>query len=392
MVRGLVEFKLEAEIEINAMKALLKLEKMEKRPEIIWALKNLDKLIEIASLEDYEEGIHDSRLIGNISLTKGEAKQLIRFLEYMGLVRGNNLTTLGEEALQSGDIYVPEMGIYKVYFIYDAIFGPRIICYDRDEPDTDTKGFLDQLEIYEKFEDKEFDIIARKGSDERKSRIKISFVRKDSDSPTVFMMEGIKGKITINGKGDKIDAMLITKIKDFEIIQKVELVLDKDINLKYWISNWNPEIEAKEVSYDDIKNDIVALENFHKMYPLKDVCIWINGEKYWIYKNNKRDEFCHWSGHVKVSLVPKDESDLFRWLSFLVRKHLKVSKVYPTTEYIENKVNDFLKPIKDKIEKKFGRFRFDNRKFLNDLKRNNDELYWKIMATSDLSIKTLEKI
>lgn len=385
--KNLVEFELSINIEINVIKAVAILEKLEKRPDIHWILRNIEILRELASMSPAEEFMArvDNRVINNIPLSSGEAKQLFRYLESLGLVdRNYELTSLGEEAIKTGEVFVPERGLYKFYYVDDAIFGPRIFYYDRVKP-VDEKDLLDSFKIYEDFEGIDHKTAVRQGDNYFRSRIKIKFIRKSTEEPKVLVESGIEGKLIVSHKNGKTIAKLSANVESISIEHEEEININLDENLKSWIPGWDPSIQAGIITYEEVRQDEQAFRTFMKTYRFSEVCLWTNSGKYWVkYPNGETKELCAWEGYAKVPLVPTTIKDLNLWLMDLIIRELKNKQIYPTEEYIKNLVERLLVPINEKISKKFGRYSYNVNFLKSKLRDMRDELYWRIMATMDL--------
>jgi len=97
----MVLIKARKKMDINQITAILILKRKEKRPDIIYLIKHWESM----------------------QISDGERVNLCQYLESLNLMRNERITPDGERAIKSGDVMIPESGVYNLFYVQDAVFG-----------------------------------------------------------------------------------------------------------------------------------------------------------------------------------------------------------------------------------------------------------------------------
>lgn len=298
------------QITIKHISAILTIKMKESRPDLVYLMRNLEQL----------------------DVTDGERLNLRRHLEYLNLIKDGVITTVGDNAVETGMTYIPESGFYDLFYIAQPELGldAEIIHFERKSPDRDNSdGNTKPFSEYEQFDGKKW--ISWK---EKELEFGVYFERSGDNPPMVIHVNGISCGVTL-ASTDCLSAQHTIKMKspEFNYEDKSYAKFDLSENLPNLISDWDDKMKAKRVSFKEIKNNSDLLRNFK----MRDHGL----AKKLIFADTEDDDT--WSIDIDhIDIVPKTGNDAEAWLGALLRLRLQEDKCHATLKYCEDIIRDII--------------------------------------------------
>lgn len=298
------------QITIEHISAILTIKLKESRPDLIFLMKNF----------------------GQLDVSGGELANLQYHLEYLNLFKDGIITTSGDNAIETGMVYIPESGFYDIYYISQPELGldAEIIHFERKSPnmdnmDGDTKPFSE----YEQFDGKKW--ISWK---DKEVEFVVYFERSGDNPPMIILKKEIDCIVKLDSKDyPSMQNTMRMNGNEFKYEDKSYTNFDLNENLPNLISDWDSQMNAKRVSFKNIKDNSDLLRQFKtRGHGL---------EKKLIFSDGKDDDI--WSIDIDhIDIVPKTNRDAEKWVGALLRLHLQEEKCHATLEYCEDVVSNLI--------------------------------------------------
>jgi len=298
------------QIEINRISAVLTIKLKESRPDLVFLMKNLEKL----------------------KITQGERLNLQLYLDYLNLVRDGVITTSGERAIETGMVDIPESGFYDLFYLSQKELGldAEIIHFERKSPDkNNTEGKTIAFDTYKKFDRKNWT-----SWKEKELEFSVYFERSGDNPPKIIRKGSIGGEVTLNSNNNSSTHQLLkVSANDFSYETQTFTQFDLDENLSNLIENWNNDIKVKYVTFEEVKDKSENLRNFKmREHGLKGKLIFADAQD---------DDT--WSIDIDhIDIVPKDFKDTKLWLGQLLLYRLKQEQCHATFEYCEDIIDGII--------------------------------------------------
>ncbi len=347
-------------VDVHRIDCLLQLVLSEKRPDLVWFLRQL-------------------KARGSWNLSRGEEKNIEQYLQYLGLINDRDLTQAGEDALERDYVMIPEAGLYELLFVKDQIFGNRIIHYQRkqprDIPPGDTQDFTDSALYDEKIH---INLSEKSKSDKR---FWIRFQRQHNETPKVIFTGILDADLTVtydSKKGSSICSFILKK-NNLNISTSNSLnAFSPEENLSSWLKNWDSEIKAVELTFDEAKENPATLNGFR-------TSMGIEGKELFLGEVIDGGD---WYVEVTVPAVPKTKKDAEAWITRLLTDDLTKKERYLSVIELEKLEHDKLVP--SPIGKKFKDFFIPAKRLLKRWKEEekDTDIYRRVMAIEDLNFSS----
>lgn len=298
------------QITIKHISAILTIKLKESRPDLIFLMKNFEQL----------------------DVSAGELLNLQLHLEYLNLIKDGVITTSGDDAVETGMVYIPESGFYDLYYIVQPELGldAKIINFERKSPNMDNMvGDTKPFSEYEQFDRQKW--ISWK---DKELEFVVYFERSGDNPPMIIFKKEIDCVVTLDSKDYPfMQNTMRMNGNEFKYEDISYINFDLNENLPNLISNWDSQMNAKRVSFKDIKDNFDLLRKFKKRgHGL---------EKKLIFADGKDDDT--WSIDIDhIDIVPKTNRDAEKWVGALLRLHLQEDKCHATLEYCEDVVSDLI--------------------------------------------------
>ncbi len=347
----MIAIEMEKEINVNRIICLLELKIKEKRPDLIWFLRNLGKW-------DFSEG---------------EEKNMFRYLDYLGLVKGNNLTDIGRDALTSGFVLVPEAGIYELLYIQDKVLGNVVIDFNRIDPKKELEGNLEEFSNYENFDEKIFEIFKKNKNDQ----FWLKFEKPMDGPPRVIIKNPIKGNLKVRFGLDKPPEIEFDcRNGNTLYYRKVQFDgFDPKKNLSKWFKNWDLNNNSLSLTFDEAKENPGILNSFRRSIKLIGQSLFLGRDK----------DDGDWKVNVAVPVLPKTETDARKWLNDLLLKKVVEKSGYISISEIERMEKELINSTP--IKKKFPKIVASGDEFFEGMKKDNQlrDISRMVQTVEDLS-------
>ena len=358
--------KLEAKrsVEIKEIFGIMELWKTEKRPDMASLLQRLD-----------ENRLND--------LSKGEKENLKRYFQELGLLTSSRnplLTRDGQNLIDTKTMKVPERGIYKLYYIDDPFVGKEIIDYEEMDPsdreeNMEEIGKVIEFEDFEELEDREFK--RKLSGDDKNHSFHVQFVRYDNNSPRVAEGNIISNDLTLKYPASHdTDARWKLEVNTGRKTGILEGSVHIDIveTISSFIGNFSEEHLVVKMEFKEAEKEPPVLKNFKKTFNL-------NSKIYFRGISDDND----WEISLTLPVVPKTPEDATRWIAHLLKEEIiKLDRKYITKSTIEKEYSKILENSLIPDVMKDWYFSVDS--FIEELKYENEELYYRIWATEDLFV------
>jgi len=348
----MIHVKATKKVEVHRIECLLQLKVNEKRPDLVFFLRKL----------------------GRWGMSSGEERNMEGYLEFLNLVRDGELTDEGEKALKTGNVMVPEAGLYELLYVIDKTFGERIISYQRKEPrdilEGNTQGFSDFTHFDEKVHP---DLSAK---DQKRGFFWIQFQRQRNETPKVITTGTLEAILTVTFDlgSDAKRRFRFEKNKRTIINEEPLPSFNIDRNMANWVKGWDDSIQALEMTYEDAKENPATLNGFTVNRPFQGKSLHI-GETV---------DDSDWAVEITIPVVPKSKRDAEDWLYHLLLDDLAKNARYLSVEHLERLVGEKIEGTP--IDARFPDFLIPGKKLLERMKKEEDnrDPYWRIMAVEDL--------
>ncbi len=352
----MISINMEKEINVNRIICLLELKVKEKRPDITWLLGNL----------------------GQWGLSKGEEKNLIRYLEYLNLVKSYNLTAVGQDALDSGFVMVPEAGVYELLYIQDKVLGNVAIDFNRINPKNDLEGNREEFTGYETFDEKIFEVFKKNKNDQFWLRFEKP-INGPSGPPTVIVNNPIKGSLKVRFGLDKPPEIEFNcsngRTQNYRRKQFDDFNPKK--NLSKWFKNWDSNNNSLSLTFDEVKDNPGILNSFRSSIKLIGQSLFLGRDK----------DDGDWKVNIVVPVLPKTEADARKWLNNLLIEKIVERSGYISISEIERMEQEIINSTP--IENKFPKIKASGNDFFEEMKKDNQllDISRMVQAVEDLSPK-----
>ncbi|MDD3052532.1 MAG: ATP-binding protein, partial [Candidatus Cloacimonetes bacterium] len=351
----MTEFIAEKKAVVSRIKAVVTVYIQEKRPEIIYLLKNIDTL----------------------SLKKGEKDNLKRYLADLGLydLRNDRRSDMGQKALLNDMVTIPQTGLYGLSYVVDPVPGiySQIVDYNPEQPVRElSKQATEPMENYRDFDDAEFT-----SWNNENGSFRVVFERPEGSKPRVITDREVPAEVKISGNSDGKCQLVINcsklKLRHNDVNYFSFSLKD---NIKNLIPGYDPEIDAIRVGFNEIKDDREAFEKFRKSsYNFDDKTLIFN-------RDNDDDR---WNVKIKnIDLVPETKSDAEKWVFNLALGELMsdIDKFYFTMEHCDVICNK--KYAETPISRVFNGTTANMVNFRNFLENENPRILAEIKIAEDL--------
>ena len=347
----MISINMEKEINVNRIICLLELKVKEKRPDITWLLGNL----------------------GQWGLSIGEKNNLIRYMEYLNLVKGYNLTDVGQDALDSGFVMVPEAGVYELLYIQDKVLGNVAIDFNRINPKNDLEGNIEKFTGYETFNEKIFEVFKKNKNDQ----FWLRFEKTKNGPPRVIKKSSIKGSLKVRFGLDKPPEIEFNcsngRTQNYRREQFDGFNPKK--NLSKWFKNWDSNNNSLSLTFDEAKDNPGILNSFIIRKKLIGQSLFLGRDK----------DDGDWKVNIMVPVSPKTEADARKWLNNLLIEKIVEKSGYISISEIERMEQKIINstPIKNK----FPKIKASGNDFFEEMKKDNQllDISRMIQAVEDLS-------
>jgi len=350
--KNMIHVKATNKVEVHRIECLLQLKVNEKRPDLVWFLWKL----------------------GRWGMSSGEERNMEGYLEFLNLVRDGELTNEGDKALETGNVMVPEAGLYELLYVIDKIFGERIISYQRKEPrdilEGNTQGFSD----FTYFDEKVHPDLSAK--DKKRGGFWIQFQRQRNETPKVITTGTLEAGLTVTFDLQSDAKRVFRFEKNKRMITHEESLssFNIDRNLTNWIKGWDASIRAREMTYEEVKENPATLNGFI-------VTMLFQGKS--LHVGEAVDD-SDWDVEITIPVVPRSKKDAENWLYHLLFDDLTKNARYLSIEHLEHLVREKIKGTP--IDARFKNFLIPGKKLLAKMKKEEDnrDPYWRVMAVEDL--------
>ncbi len=353
----MIQIEANKEVDIHVIQSICQVKLKTERKDIAYYLKNLRNL--------------------RSNFSNGEINNILNYLEYLGLIKNGSLTPLGEKAIETNQVMIPEAGVYQIIYIKDKIFGNGILNLDRVEPSNILEGNIVDFEDYEIFNGKYHKI--RNVKDKNEIEFWIKFEKQKDSFPKILNLSNLRGQIEFNYKLDDkkvVTNKLSLKFKfnenSFNFATQIKN-FDLNSNLSLYERNWNPQIGKLEVEYEDIKDNINSKKSFQLIEHITT-----NG-----FRINQEIDESFWELNLSLPIIPKNIEDAEKWMIDLTMQNLSERPRYLS------KIK--LKELHDKILKdtpillKFPSYYQTEYSLMDFLEINKDKTqYLMVQAVNDL--------
>jgi hypothetical protein len=351
----------------------------------IQANRNIDinKIIAIAELRVEEERKDVTWLISNYQndeiFSQGESDTLKQYLKsYFKLINDDGILTKDAQiALKNNNskILVPEQGMYEFILFNDPFKSDIYPIHFLRQIKYSTKDISADGESYSNFsnlENRRFETW-----DKSNLKFEIKFI-KESSVRVPKVIEGSKGrgiiKFTIN-ENEKTLNISVPDLK-LEYSEKNVSYLNLETICEKIIPNWDQTLKCQKMSFKDAEklNIHFSLQN----------SIEVDGVLPFSYVD---DENVYNISINNIQVLPLNNTEAEKWVIYLLEN--KLNQHY---DYISiGKLREFAKEIIEntKIDLGYPDFHeeIDYTKFLEDCKKNNENLFWRIQVAEDLLLE-----
>lgn len=339
-------------IDLYRAQCLLQLKVEEKRPDLVWYLKN----------------------IGRWGLSVGETNNMERYLSYLGLISEGELTDTGRKAVKTGKVMVPEAGLYEILYTKDVAFGNRIITIQRKRPVDVIEGNTEEFLDYELYDQRIYrDLNNAKHS---MGEFWLKFERPKGENPKIIYAGTLEASVELRKDSSNSFLDFTLNKSRYNIKERQNLEgFSAELNIKNWIKSWNRDLSAMEVSYEEAKKNPAMLNNFKTTLSLQ-------GRHLEFSQGTDEDD---WDVDITLSVAPKTVADADKWIS-----HLTIEKMEEKNKYIRKK--NILKIQEGILQNstiisKFPDFSPDIENTLDKLKKEKKEIYYMVLAAEDLTLE-----
>jgi hypothetical protein len=345
----MVKLRAKKKIDIGHIYAILTIKVREERPDIITLLRYLD----------------------NLDLSKGENQNLKKYLEYLNLIKNDRLTVLGDKAIESGFVMMPESGLYEIFYIKDRVASDQVIHFVRIRPDREAQGNTSEFTDYEQFDNNIF--ISWKDSN---LLFHMKFDRIGNRVPMVIKKDYVDGNLEIDYDSSK-GTLLIVESNTLGIKHLVENYsqFNFEENISKLLGNWDREYNVQLITFDEAKSNPVMITSFKKRISFKDRSI--------VFPWGKDDS--NYNVIIEdFNVLPINLRDAKQWLYSLILLKLKSENSYYTMSYIIEKEKEILKNTP--LNKKYGGIFFNESELLDIIRndKDNNDLLLNIRIAEDL--------
>jgi hypothetical protein len=298
------------QITIKHISAILTIKLKESRPDLVFLMKNFEQL----------------------DVSAGELLNLQLHLEYLNLIKDGVITTFGDNAVETEMVYIPESGFYDLYYIAQPELGldAEIIHFERKSPnmdnmDGDTKPFSE----YEQFDGKKW--ISWK---DKELEFGVYFERSGDNLPMIILKKEIDCVVTLDSKDyPSMQNTMRMNGNEFKYEDKSYTNFDLNENLPNLVSDWDSQMNAKRVSFKNIKDNSDLLRKFKtREHGLAKQLIFADG----------KDDDTWFIDIDHIDIVPKTNRDAEIWIGALLRLYLQEEKCHATLEYCEDIVRNLI--------------------------------------------------
>ncbi len=298
------------QITIKHISAILTIKLKESRPDLIFLMSNFEQL----------------------DVSDGERLNLQRHLQYLNLIKDGDITTSGDNAVETGMVYIPESGFYDLYYIEQPELGldAEIIHFERKSPNMDNMdGDTNVFSNYEKFNGKKW--ISWK---DKELEFSIYFERSGDNPPMVILKKEIDCVVTLNSKDyPSMQNTMKMNGDEFKYDDNSYINFDLSENLPNLISDWDSQMNAKRVSFKDIENKPDLLSKFKmREHGLEKKLLFVDAEDYNV-----------WTIDIDhIDIVPKTNRDAEKWVGALLQLRLQEEQCHATIIYCEDIVRNLI--------------------------------------------------
>lgn len=343
-------------IDTHRAECLLQIKVQENRPDIIWYLREM----------------------GRWGLSPGETENMEDYLAYLNLMSGGELTQEGEKAIETGNVMVPEAGIYEVLYTKDTALGNRIINIQRKRPRDMIEGNTQDFPDYELFDQKTHtDLNTGKYS---MGDFWVQFERQRGENPKIIYTGTLEAELELRHKEDETTLKFTFNKGNVKINYETPLRnFNLEKNMKTWFKTWDIKTSSIETTYEEAKKNPAMLKNFYTTKHLE-------GQQ--IEMPDGLDD-SDWKLEISVPVAPKTEKDIEKWLNYLITENLEKIQRYIRKEQIEKIQTEIIKG--SPISTKFPDYFESGEEILQKLRKNNsEEIFYMVQAAEDLTPKVRE--
>lgn len=310
----MVKLRAKKKMDIGHIKAIITLKEKESRPDLIALLKNIDRF----------------------DLSKGESYNLKKYLEYLNLIRNGRLTSLGDKAIESGYIMMPESGLYELFYVNDRVIGSYIIHYLRIKPGKDiTENAIEFLE-FGLYDEQIFSSWKQQGIE-----FHIRFERQNNRIPMVVKKNYVNATFDLICDSEK-ETSISVESKEIECKYLDESYSKFRIseNLPLLIEDWDKSLNAQLISYEkaceEAKSSPLILSKCKKRVSISGISL-----KYtWGI-----DEGSYNVVIEDMDVLPASKMDAEKWLYSLIVLELKKCNYYFTRLFLKEKEQEILDKV-----------------------------------------------
>ena len=189
------------------------------------------------------------------------------------------------------------------------------------------------------------------------------------------------GKVVVEHESD------VTTLRFFATLGNVKIQYSEEYpdfnvieNMSQWFSNWDRDVHAIRITYDEVKDNQAVLSNF-------SIIKKIPGQV--IMTSNGKDNG-DWTIEVSAPVVPKSKKDSNSWLINLLLKDLSKNQRYLSLSQAKNFIMDIVSD--SPIATKFPGFDITNKDILKLINSEEKQQASMIMAAEDLTFEFPEEV